>query len=236
VKSFPKLSLLVHYAQHLFSIFLLADAALSAAGRADKGTTNEATEAFLRVQREIKSFGSPPPLANDSGSPHRKKLPDPSVALEDASKKDKRSTSLLSKVKSAFKAPLPNGTMKKVNFVILESPHVRHQKQPILHQEIDDSTTASEIIWRFSRYPKNSPWRIVLKQNPHFYVELSEIATSYGGKFFKYPLKDFAYHRINTIYVLLDKSCHLFLDTAKPRIFGNLWRPDKKVILKGELE
>ena len=104
-------------------------------------------------------------------------------------------------------------------------------------EEIDNSTTASEIIWRFSRCPENSPERISLKHNPHFYLELPEDAASYGSKFHKDPLKDFAYCRNDTVYVLLDKSCRLFLDTAVPRmsrIFGNLWRPHRKVILKGE--
>jgi hypothetical protein len=34
-----------------------------------------------------------------------------------------------------MQSQLPNGTIRKVNFVILESPHVRHQKQPILHRQ-----------------------------------------------------------------------------------------------------
>jgi hypothetical protein len=78
---------------------------------------------------------------------------------------------------------------------------------------------------------------MALKQNPHFYLKLSEDAASYGSKFHKDPLRDFAYLRADTIYVLLDKSCRLFLHTAKPhipRIFGNLWKPHQKVILKGE--
>ena len=108
-------------------------------------------------------------------------------------------------------------------------------------EEIDNSTTASEIIWRFSRYPENSLERMSLKQNPHFYLELSDDAASYGSKFHKDPLNDFAAHahrgRANTIYVLPDKSCRLYLDAApphRPRIFSNLWRPHQKVILKGD--
>jgi len=121
--------------------------------------------------------------------------------------------------------------------VILKSPHERHKDQLIFHQEIDDSTTASEIIWNFSRYPEKSPERMTLKQNPHFYLGLSEDAASYGSKFHKDPLKDFAHRRTDsaTIFVLLDKSCRLFLDATKPhipRIFGNVWKPHQKVILK----
>ena len=104
-------------------------------------------------------------------------------------------------------------------------------------EEIDNSTTTLEIKWRFSRCPENSPERISLKHNPHFYLELPEDAASYGSKFHKDPLKDFAYRRTDTVYILLDKSCRLFLNTADSRmsnIFGNLWRPYQKVILKGE--
>ena len=60
---------------------------------------------------------------------------------------------------------------------------------------------------------------------------------SFGRNFHKEPFKfDFScdLKENDTIYVLLDKSCHLFLHIAKPRTFGNLWKPDKVVILKGE--
>ncbi|KAH8980109.1 hypothetical protein EDB92DRAFT_304284 [Lactarius akahatsu] len=224
----------------LQNILRLADAALSAAGKAKKGTTTEATEAFARLQEEIKRFGSP---SSRKGAPggHRKKLPDPSTALESASKKDKKSTSTLSRVKSAFKAPIPSGSTKQVNFVILESLHEEHKDQLIINQEIDNSTTTAEIVWRFSRYPERSADRITpkiaSKQNPHFYLELSKDATSFDSKFHKDPLKDFSHglRHGDKIYVLLDKSCRLFLDAAKPhipRIFGNLWRPHETTILK----
>ena len=91
-----------------FSILGLADAALSAAGRARKGRSSEAADAFLRVQEEIKRFGSPSPRKGaQAPGKYRKKLPiDPTTALESASKKDEKSTSTISKVKSAFTAPV----------------------------------------------------------------------------------------------------------------------------------
>ncbi|KAI9435106.1 hypothetical protein H4582DRAFT_703691 [Lactarius indigo] len=110
-----------------------------------------------------------------------------------------------------------------------------------MKQEIDSSTTAAEIIWRFSRYPENSTDRISPKvasrQNPHFYRQLSKDPASYDSGFHKLPLKDFAHglDQGDKIYVLLDKSCRLFLDAATPhipRIFGNLWKPHETVILK----
>ena len=103
-------------------------------------------------------------------------------------------------------------------------------------EEIDNSTTTAEIVWRFSRYPEKSGGRITPRQNPRFYLQLSKDAASFDSKFHKDPLNDFAHglRQGDTIYVLLDKSCRLFLDAAKPRIFGNLWKPDRTVILKGE--
>jgi hypothetical protein len=94
-------------------------------------------------------------------------------------------------------------------------------------------------MWRFSRYPKDHPERITPRENPHFYLQLAQDATSYDSNFKKQPLNDFAHSLMqeDTIYVLLDKPCRLFLDAAPPhipRIFGNLWKPHQTVILKGE--
>ena len=100
------MSVRVHHTQQLFSILRLADDALSAAGRADKGTTSEAAEAFLRVQKEMKRFGTPPP--NGAPAPHRKILRDLGTAMEAASKKDEKSTSFIAKVKSIFPTPVSN--------------------------------------------------------------------------------------------------------------------------------
>lgn len=105
-------------------------------------------------------------------------------------------------------------------------------------EEIDGSTTIEEIVWRFSHYDKNTAGRIAFKQNPHFYHELPDKATKYGRKFTVNPINDFnsAYFRnVETIYVLVDKSCRLFLDKPPTqRVFGNLWKPDQIVILKGK--
>jgi hypothetical protein len=105
-------------------------------------------------------------------------------------------------------------------------------------EEIDKYTTTTEIVWRFSRYRVNSGVRIAFKQNPHFYHGLPDEATRYGSKFNVNPLNDISYvyhHQIQTIHVLVDKSCRLFID--KPpiqRVFGNLWKPHQAIILKGE--
>jgi hypothetical protein len=78
---------------------------LTAAGKAKKGRTSAAEDAFLLVQDEIMQFGSPPPRKDAPGD-RRKKLPDPSTALKNASDKDNKSTGILSKIKSAFSTPV----------------------------------------------------------------------------------------------------------------------------------
>ena len=96
--------------------------------------------------------------------------------------------------------------------------------------------TVSEILWNFSRHPEESGMRVTLRQNPHFYLDLSKDAASYGGEFNKRSLTDFDHSldKGHMIYVLIDKSCRLYLEAAKPRIFGNVWKPHQTVILKGE--
>lgn len=110
--------------------------------------------------------------------------------------------------------------------------------QNLVTEERDISTTISELIRRFTLYREQSEGRITLRQNPHFYHGLPDEAAGYGRNFQIHSIKDAAYifHRkIETLFVLVDKpAARLFLDTHRPRIFGNLWRPDRSIILKGE--
>ena len=134
-----------------FSIFRLADDALTAAGKA-KGRTPAAEDAFLLVQDEIIQFGSPPPREDTPGD-RRKNLPDPSTALKNASMKDNKSIGIVSKIKSAFPTPVsctshsrmfqqllmrnqsPEGPIKSVSFVILKSLHERPRDQVIVYRQ-----------------------------------------------------------------------------------------------------
>jgi hypothetical protein len=67
--------------------------------------TPQAADAFLLVRDEIIRFGSPPPRKEAPGV-HRKILPDLSTALVNAANKDEMTTTFLSRVKSAFEAPV----------------------------------------------------------------------------------------------------------------------------------
>ena len=151
------------------------------------------------------------------------------------------------------------GACKKINFVILKSlcwdtpptvvkgwyyyplsPSAFHHSKEYL-EEIDDPTSVAQILWIFSR--RKGEGRVTLKENPHFYLEIpqegskSEFDSWQDGKgFHRDPLTQIGpgLGQNSTVYVLLDKSCRLYLDIDQPRVFGNLWHPQKRVILKGE--
>jgi hypothetical protein len=106
-------------------------------------------------------------------------------------------------------------------------------------EEIDDPTSVAHMIWIFSRRRDNK--RITLKENPHFYLDIPQKGSesefdSWKG-FHRDPLTQIGpgLENNSTVYVLRDKSCRLYLDldVAGSRVFGNLWQPHKKIILKG---
>ncbi|KAH9974891.1 hypothetical protein BGW80DRAFT_121903 [Lactifluus volemus] len=114
----------------------------------------------------------------------------------------------------------------------------RHQRE--LLEELDDPTTIPQILWIF--HNKKGDKRITLKDNPHFYLKLpskgleSEFDSWKDGKgFHRDPLTHIGpdLEQNGTVYVILDRSSsRLYLDVAESRVFGNLWHPRKKIILK----
>jgi hypothetical protein len=89
----------------------------------------------------------------------------------------------------------------------------------------------------------NEKLTFTLKDNPHFYHKFpikaseSEFDIWKDGKgFHRDPLTEIGpdLEQNDTVYIIPDKSCRLYLDVAESRVFGNLWCPQKKVILKGE--
>jgi hypothetical protein len=110
-------------------------------------------------------------------------------------------------------------------------------------EEIDDPTPVPEVLWMFSRRKGNEKLTFTLQDNPHFYHEfplkdsVSEFDSWKDGRgFHRDPLTEIGpgLEQTGTIYIIPDKPCRLFLDVPEPRVFGNLWCPQKKVILKGE--
>jgi hypothetical protein len=110
-------------------------------------------------------------------------------------------------------------------------------------EEIDDPTTIPQMLWAFSRKRSKERIPVTLKENPHFYLKIPQNGDSDPGfdswedgkGFHREPLTQigFGLEEGDTVYVLWDKPCRLYVDVAKPRVFGNLWQPQKKIILKG---
>ena len=93
-----------------------------------------------------------------------------------------------------------------------------------------EETNVQEILWNFSRLKGSQ--RITLKQNPHFYRDLSRSAVAYSNDFTTDPIERF--WDATDIWVLTDERSRVFLETdRRKRAFGNFWMPDEAIIFKG---
>ena len=91
-----------------------------------------------------------------------------------------------------------------------------------------------EILWNFSRYTGRA--RITLEQNPHFYSRCAADESTYTPIFQRRPLQDLsgALENNDTVYVLFDRPCRVFLDTElESRIFGNVWSLNGILVFRG---
>jgi hypothetical protein len=82
----------------------------------------------------------------------------------------------------------------------------------------------------------NGDTRTTWKQNLHFLSSTARGSFALSSRVLSGPN-----HRLwcqfednETVYVLLDKSCRLYLYLAEPRIYGNVWQTPKGIILKGQ--
>ena len=108
----------------------------------------------------------------------------------------------------------------------------------LVTEALGRTATLSEILWNFSRIKDGR--RLTLNQNPHFYKpsDLPLSRGAYVGEFKTDPIHQFQYQRI---CVLTDKPGRVFLHTdpstpqtnPNTRAFGNVWIPDKAIILQG---
>ncbi|KAH9021673.1 hypothetical protein EDB83DRAFT_91324 [Lactarius deliciosus] len=136
------------------------------------------------------------------------------------------------------------GSTTTINFVLLRSPlaSVRDAETVIVRQVLGTSPRLSDILWNFSRFKDRA--RITLEQNPHFYStgSLPTDESAYMPWFKFSPIKDFGkqWPQLRTIYVLVDRPGHVFLETKQiNRSFGNVWMVNDFLIFKdhrGSLE
>ena len=149
------------------------------------------------------------------------------------------------------KSDTPPRSPVKVHFQILRSPTDRH-RAPIVTRaylffyfandssscwnidELGPEVNVSELLWTFSRLPKDQ--RVTLKQNPHFYLsrDLSDRPLSYNGDFAVKPLKDLKPEKDLVVLILSDRTGQIYFDYDKfSKTYGNIWKPHNAIILKG---
>jgi hypothetical protein len=104
-------------------------------------------------------------------------------------------------------------------------------------EEIVDPSTVAQILWIF--ICKEGKEQITLKQNPHFYLRIPKLdreSDFLGNGFDRSPLTVIGpgVEQNGTVYVIKNKPCWLYLDTAECRVFGKVWLLQGKILLKGE--
>ena len=100
---------------------------------------------------------------------------------------------------------------------------------------LSDSPSVQEILRDFSLF-KGERGHLTLKDNPHFYADLPKLLKAHGDSIKIDPTEDFRH--ANTFYVLTDKRevqefVHIMTGNKILHSFGNLWRSENGIILKG---
>ncbi|KAH9165694.1 hypothetical protein EDB89DRAFT_2076551 [Lactarius sanguifluus] len=129
-----------------------------------------------------------------------------------------------------------------IDFVLLRYPlsPERRPETVTVHQAFISVPRLSDILWNFIRFEGDA--RITLEQNPHFYSSLLTDSSAFMSWFKFSPINDFKkqWRHLRTIYVLVDRPGHVFLETKLiNRSFGNVWMLNDFLIFKdhrGSLE
>ena len=97
---------------------------------------------------------------------------------------------------------------------------------------LSDSPSLQEILWNFCRSTDRKE-RLTLSENPHFYADLPTLLEAHGNSVKIDPTEDFRH--ADKFYVLTDKQelVHVMTDDKILHSFGNLWRSENGIILKG---
>ncbi|KAH9022725.1 hypothetical protein EDB84DRAFT_1509981 [Lactarius hengduanensis] len=122
-----------------------------------------------------------------------------------------------------------------IKFVLLRSPlaALYDPETIIVRQMLSAKPSLSEVLWNFSRYTDRA--RITLEQNPHFYSNLPADESAYTHTFKHHPFGELstALKPHDTVYVLVDRPGHVFLETeGEKRRFGNVWMLNGTLIFK----
>ena len=95
-----------------------------------------------------------------------------------------------------------------------------------------DNSSFQDILWNFCRL-NDKKKRLTLKENPHFYAGLPTLLMALGDGVEIDPTEDFQHEDV--FYVLTDKQepVHIMTNNKILHSFGNLWRSENGIILKG---
>jgi hypothetical protein len=101
-------------------------------------------------------------------------------------------------------------------------------------EEIVYPTTVAKILWNFSL--KKDKEQITLRQNPHFYLRIPKLGRESDFRlngFNRSPLTQIGTDvgQNGTVYVIKNKPCWLYLDTASPKVFSKVWLLQGKIVL-----
>ena len=97
---------------------------------------------------------------------------------------------------------------------------------------LSDSPNIQEILRDFSFF-MGKKGHLTLKDNPHFYANLPRLLKAHGDSVKIDPTEDFRHG--DKFYVLTDKHkpVHILTGNKVLYSFGNLWRSENTIILKG---
>ena len=100
---------------------------------------------------------------------------------------------------------------------------------------LGNTPNLQEILWGFC-CSKDTKERLTLVENPHFYAELPALLKAHGDSVKINPTEDFRHP--DEFYVLTNKQefVHIMTDNKILHSFGNLWRSENGIILKGSGE
>ncbi|KAI9435926.1 hypothetical protein H4582DRAFT_2161393 [Lactarius indigo] len=229
---------LAHQDDDLRRVLRVCDLALHAAADSGKEVTDEANQRFKEATQVLSRY-------SERWHPGQEERPS-SVQVDERMEMTKWEDSLM--VFPAEPSLFHSGfidywaSTTTINFVLLRSPLASaHDPETIIVRQVLGATPRlSDILWNFSRFRDHA--RITLEQNPHFYSSLPADESVYMPWFNFSPIKDFGkqWPQLRTIYVLVDRPGHVFLQTKQiNRSFGNIWLINDFLIFKdhrGSLE
>lgn len=208
--------MLSHEDAQLKRLLRVCDLALRSAADSGVKVTEEANARFNEATRI---------LSEHSERMHRlDPLPSIYSKMDIAKRKDS-----LEKDWSHVEFEEARGPMMIVRFVLLQSPVLSpHDPETVIvSQMLSANPSIPEILWNFSRhYKPEDRARLILEQNPHFYLRCPADESVYTPTFQRRPLQDSSgvLEHNDTVYVLFDRPCRVFLDTElDSKIFGNVW-------------